>query len=626
MTSIMAVNSHGDSQYDLLIDTVNNNSSKSILSSSLNDKTKCSIFPFISASLDPSRAGSGSSRRKCCTLSKGITIEEFLKAGDSYQQTPIDKLLWKNKIALAQDQMKRTKVKSLKESVTTQNKEFKKNGGKVVCSKITAKRKIIENRVMRSLEASECNGNKIIDVVENGFGSVVFRDAFGPSKKLASAPKNGKNTKTEFKKKLSDTVRNDRNDRRLIGGNSLLKMRSFKKESRSNSMKSKPLELKRLKTCLNYQTRSGNKERLRSGKLRIIKDVKDTLVSPKTTKRLKNENEMSVPVPDPAVNRNSLKRPIKAEPLDDGWSGLCDKRRKLERSSDSGIGSKCGDCESEGDSEKNGYGTCKGKDLGNQVGNISRMSLYPGISVRVSDSSNVNKESEVRVKKEKNEYEDSNVVRINVNMSLPHLLSTGLRANMFESAAKNIRKDCISRIGSGSESGSSNSTILKELSSASNRHETTASNIEPSAKNDLNSLLSSSTVFVNACTKKTVHSCFGDKENGLKSATPAKDETLSTFNSVPVKSTGDCGLLDEKSRFHSSENNNLTKESIFNALGLQSIEKINQKSKEKEMKDKENYTGTLKAIIKIDKGCRKIEMKQQERNSVRSEVKIVLSR
>ncbi|XP_065208223.1 uncharacterized protein east isoform X2 [Planococcus citri] len=53
--------------------------------------------------------------------------------------------------------------------------------------------------------------------------------------------------------------------------------------------------------------------------------------------------------------------------------------------------------------------------------------------------------------------------------------------------------------------------------------------------------------------------------------------------------------------------NKAVKESILGALGLTSLEKVQQKAKENN-----NYTGTLKAVIKIDKGCRRMELKPKD--------------
>lgn len=639
----MAMDSHNDNQYELLNDTINNNrNEKASISQELNKKAECSLFSYSPVSLDSFRVeGSGSARRKHSSLSKGITIEEFLESEDTCQLTAIDKLILKNKAALALDQMKRTRLKSSKETtsaVTLNKKESnRKNGNKkVVFSKVGNNKRINTEfkKPSTSNGTTKCNGDliKLKSNLKSKNGNPISREYLEKQRNSRSVLKNEKsclddnvrnNAKLRSQKKTSDTNRRETTgDRRCFSSQKkLLKRRNLTTVNKNNTNNKKPLELKRLKTNVGplelkrlktnvgYQTRSGNKEKLRNGKTRIFKDVETLALQP--TKRFKRNDGNIIgahvsslfigTTASPTCSRSTLKRTIIEESSDDLDLSFSKRKKTEEFGKFNAVQYETNNNNNDVNINLKTQRNIKNKDVYIELDEIDEND--EDICSNHLESKNIKIEQMVHVKQELNDPQNNDVVEININMNIPVSQSVK-KASDIEFVCDNIKSESISLnffddklVSNGPTQDTSNSINnmrnILELDGCEKPTELVSTEDSDAVKTD------------------------GFNHKTIKSVNDQSSEISKSTTHVETSCTSKNNFDTEKSQSARCNENNLDKESMFNALGLQSIEKINQKSKEREKEvkenwDKESYTGTLKAIIKTDKGCRRMEMKQKE--------------
>lgn len=682
MISIITMDSHDDNQYKLLIDTVNNNrSDKSFSTSNLNAISECSLYPLTLIPTNNSRLKNlGSARRKCAALFKGITIEEFLEADDDpYSLTAIDKLILKNKAAIAEDQMKRarggaTSKSSTKEatalgsqSVSTASgkKQSTTNGAKkvvkkVLGSKIANKRKT-NSEAKKAVAGDKCNGVSRTSG-NTGGGKVKATPAVTANKEskksksatLPSVPQRKENSKLrngvddvngreqgQSQQRASQQQRSQQQQvpqkshpqqqmqqksRQQPSQSSKTQQRASKQQQsgkkrttdsprlsarrdmrakfkqnakQQSSTKKKSLELGRLNTSLSYQTRSGNKERLRNGKTRIFQEEESSVTLPKTTKRFRkfcDEGACTRPLlltapavaPAPPVSFISTLKRIKQEPIDVAEREVvCEKRRRLTISEIKVEANNNNDGKLE-DAPRLKASSAE-KAISEQRKTQTSVSCVPAPLVAppliaVPPPIIVVPEKPVTVKEEdenlmKEEFSDDFVQEDGAD-----LIDINFITNLL-AASDRVSSSCTTKSSSNDDKKSE--TVL------------TVSNTQQ------NGDISKDNLHSNADTTEPVRSlpmAPSNGQSGYKAEVPNTNLFLSEVNN------------------RLNHDNNLAKESMFNALGLQSINKVYQIPKECEVKDKENYTGTLKAIIKVDKGCRRMEMKQKDTNSSSLEV------
>lgn len=682
------MDNHDDNQYKLLIDTVNNNrSDKTYSTSNLNAISQCSLYPLTLLPSNNSRLENhGSSRRKCATLFKGITIEEFLEADDDpYSLTAIDKLILKNKAALAEDQMKKARSgatsKSTKESAPSSQSAggkkqsaatgTKKTVRKVLGSKIATKRKNPSDS-KKAVAGDKCNGvsktngnvapskvkattasnkdskkTKTVSVLtvtpkkesrsRNGVEDVNGKEQNQPravqqtqqkppaqQKPQQQRPqppaqqrpqqpaqprpqqpaqqrpqlaqprpqqKSRQQTSASPRKQQRAPMQQQPGKKRMADGPRLTGRRDMRAKLKQNAKQSsttmkKSRELGRLKTNLSYQTRSGNKERLRNGKSRIYHEEESSATPSKSTKRQKRCDEAPTPPPLLIGSVNLLKR-IKQEPRDGvEQEVVCEKRRRLSEIKVEAI-----NC-----AETQPVVKESAKETSEQTKAPIPCEPVPSPTPVVAEKPSPIKEEDENVIKE--EFSDDFVEEdgadlIDINFITSLLASTDRVSSSFKGKPS-------SNVGLKSE------TVPTEMLGSTNTLQ--------------NGDISKNAAHVTSDPLRTplMAPFNGPSERPCKPDVPNTNSFLSEVNN---RLNNDNSIAKESMFNALGLQSTIAKESMFNALGLQSINKVYQMPKECEVKDKENYTGTLKAIIKVDKGCRRMEMKQRDAKSSSVEVR-----
>lgn len=625
----MAMDSHDDNQCKLLIDTVNNNRKTSFVSDSFSTQIECSsTFPSLAETC------SGSSRRKCSSFPKTISYSEFIETAKNItatQLTAVDKLILKNRAALDEDQMKRTRVKQKETPPSmTQKKNEKKSKAKVLCSKAAASKHKHQNGPKESADAPRSN------VKTNPKSRTpVVKEIQPASKKQKTMPpkvekrdiRAGQNEskqrspKPSSSLKLKPVQKNARSHQSILGSRLALK-----KEPKVNC---KSLDTKRLKNKVAYRTRSGNKETLRNGKTRICKDITEALsLQPKKKTRIykamtkaliiepkkkHRHNDLNVSTTPLCLNsRNAIKRPIKQEPLEDD-PGLS-KKRKLTPTPSAAV-------------EKNNNDEKKTVPLHNEVQLPVELECSVIDNVSINNSNSVKLESLQPVKEEiliKPEMENCstnevisvesktspNVVEISVNMNI---VSHSPVSEEFSLVCDNVRDTPVKTESPANvieDFPVPNGLVLQDFQSLCDYD---TSSVKSHSENEELVLSLSST---EDDTSDSINLQLDSAEDEERSCDSVESITVVERPTVLPTVDSSSEILNEHTdnlaKVDNQVNDDSAKESMFNALGLQSIEKVNQKPKEKDIVTKENvnYTGTLKAVIKTDKGCRRMEMKQ----------------
>lgn len=626
----MAMDSHDDNQCKLLIETVNNNHKTSFVSDSFSTQIECSsAFPSLAETC------SGSSRRKCSSFHKTISYSEFIETAKNIaatQLTAVDKLILKNRAALDEDQMKRTRVKQKETPPSmTQKKNEKKSKAKVLCSKVAASKHKHQNGLKEQADVSK----SIVKTNPKPRTPVV--------KEMQPAPKKQKSMPSVTKVEKRD-IRTGQNEskQRSPKPSSSLKLKPVQKNARSHqsilgsrlALKKEPkvncksLDTKRLKNKVAYRTRSGNKETLRNGKTRICKDITEALsLQPKKKTRIYKDMTEALIIESkkkhrhtdlnasttssPCVsNRNAIKRPIKQEPLEDD-RGLS-KKRKLTPTSSAAV-------------EKNNNDEKKIVPLHNEVQLPVELECSVIDNVSINNSNSVKLESLQPVKEEiliKPEMENSrtnevisvesktspNVVEISVNMNI---VSHSPVSEEFSLVCDNVSSTSVkteSPAGVIEDFPVPNGLVLQDFQSLCDYD---TSSVKSHSENEELVLSLSST---EDDTSDSINLQLDSPEDEERSCDSVESITVVEHPTVLLTVDAPSEISNEHNvaKVDNRVNDDSAKESMFNALGLQSIEKVNQKPKEKDIvtKEKVSYTGTLKAVIKTDKGCRRMEMKQ----------------
>lgn len=355
--------------------------------------------------------------------------------------------------------------------------------------------------------------------------------------------------------------------------------------------KNKSLELGRLKTSLNCQTRSGNsKERLRNGKSRIFQESETPSTPSKSMKRKRCDDlvrddpvlaAIAAAVAMQASPMNPLKR-IKQESVDVAEREVvCEKRRRL---SEIKVEANNNDDAVLADAPPTVVSAVEEATI-EQV-KAKPLECVPVAAEVVPVVTVVPEKAVVTVKEEileenliKEEFSEDFIQEdgadlIDIDFITNLLSSTDCKVSSClkpkASSSENVKCETVCQQSDGLTERSTlqNGDIRKEVECSNANVGTTP----------IHSLL-------------LAPQCPSERE--FVAEVPSTNSFLSEVN-------------------NRLNHDSVAKESMFNALGLQSINKVYPNPKECEVKDKENYTGTLKAIIKVDKGCRRMEMKPKD--------------
>lgn len=576
VTSVMAVDSHEDNQYELTFGSVNNNLKKS-LESDFEDECSVlsyhSVLSYPSYSPDSSQLAGGSGRRKYNSLSKGISIEEFLVGQESGQLSAVDKLLMKNKAAL-ESIMKQTRSKVVKE-VAKPKKEAKPRKEKVLGSKIVTQKR------------TEKNDKPVKPKKE-------VKKVTKPAKEVLKTPKVKGKTKQDdklAKKSLKKQPLEVRKRKIDADGKPILKKKLSKNERKT--------DLRSFKANASHKTRSFTKVKLRNGKSRIVAENN----KPNPPRKYNRKSVPNVENPEALVNgKPPLKRPIKVEPLEDDGT-VKRKRRKTEKLNQSVDSAKEIVVNGEKSPPKS-EAVPAAKDA-----RIIKAEFVEPIKQEVSEPENTIEEINV-VNKDlvnadnifvyRNTNEESNVSYVlqDLGSYVKEIERKTSKSDIQNPAVPESKKE-IEIIDDPTES---EDTECEEFSLQDANTES-----EDILDDDITLQYESDDNDDQANNDKKTNTPVTNAESTDRLPEASATLISDTIDIEPPIPPNEPTSQPVKEHVEKEPEDNAVKESILGALGLQSLDKVNQK------KSKESdYTGTLKAVIKVDKGCRRMEMKQKE--------------
>lgn len=602
----MAVDSHADNQYALTIDNVNNNNlEKSLESYEANDSdTELSLLS-LSQPYSPDSSvlstSSGSSRRKNNSISRLISIKEYRVTPETSDPlSAIDKLLLKNKAAL-RNQMKQTKAAKPPKETGAKKKDGKTRKEKVLGSKIAAKKKPTDEnkKPVKSVKPKKTEPKskpekapKCDDALRENM----------PKKRAKQFPV----VKIEKKKSVKKEQPEKKKKPSIIEPKNVLKLKKLSKNERKTDLRS-------FKTNASLKTRSFTKVvTLRNGKSRIIHE-KIPATSP-TTSRKTVKRSICVDTIEVFNKETTCKRPIEQEPLGDHSTILCKKRKTITTVTDEPPPLQT--------EHVNGNLPAQ-EDTAVDQTSIKEEFVPPNEQECVLPENNI---EEINVvKKETN----SQVLFGDTNETKPSNVSYVLQD--LGSYVKEIERKTSKSDTPPSpitqppilQSAKQEVEIIDDSAESENEFplQETFTETEDAIDENITLQLSDEIELDNRNDMdkesqpdiQPEPSIISDQQD-ISIADPcSQTPTPSIIEEQPVASQ--VLQQEEETKPSHEENkeptkevieNNIVKESILGALGLG---KVNQKPKDKE---RDNYTGTLKAVIKIDKGYRRMELMQKE--------------